>query len=71
MSSALPSVAFPADPVKEVDDSLLLDPKATREVVKGARLSVAGRDLLDGDDGSEAGFAGTRGTFPFGASATI
>lgn len=71
MYSALPSVAFPTDPVKEVGGYFLLGAKVTQEVVKGVRLYVSGRNLLDEDYESEAGFPGAGRTFSFGASATF
>ncbi len=71
MYSALPSVAFPNDPVKEVDGYFLLGAKVTQEIVKGVRLYVSGRNLLDEDYESEAGFPGAGRTFSFGASATF
>jgi outer membrane receptor protein involved in Fe transport len=43
----------------------------TQEIVKGVRLYVSGRNLLDEDYESEAGFPGAGRTFSFGASATF
>ena len=56
MYSSLPSPIYPNDPVKEVDGYTLLGAKVTQEVVKGVRLHVAVRNLLDADYESEAGF---------------
>lgn len=71
MYSSLPTVTYPADPVKEVDGYFLLGAKVTQEIVKGVRLYVSGRNLLDEDYESEAGFPGVGRTFSFGASATF
>jgi outer membrane cobalamin receptor len=71
MYSSLPSAAYPKDPVKEVDGYFLLGAKVTQEVVKGIRVWVAGRNLLDEDYESEAAFPGQGRTFAFGASATF
>ena len=71
MYSSLPSPAYPKDPVKESDGYVLLGAKATQEVVKGIRLHVAVRNLLDADYESEAGFPGVGRTVSFGASATF
>ena len=71
MYSSLPTVSYPTDPVKEVDGYFLLGAKVTQEVVKGVRLYVSGRNLLDEDYESEAGFPGAGRTFSFGASATF
>ncbi len=69
--SSLPSVAYPTDPVKEVDGDVLFGAKVTQEVAKGIRVWVSGRNLLDEDTESEAGFPGLGRTFSFGASATF
>lgn len=71
MYSSLPTVTYPTDPVKEVDGYFLLGAKVTQEIVKGVRLHVSGRNLLDEDYESEAGFPGVGRTFSFGASATF
>ena len=71
MYSSLPSPVYPKDPVKEVDGYFLLGAKVTQEVVKGIRVHVAVRNLLDEDYESEAGFPGAGRTFAFGAAASF
>ena len=71
MYSSLPSPPYPKDPVKEVDGYFLLGARVTQEVVKGIRLHVAVRNLLDADYESEAGFPGQGRTFAVGAAATF
>ncbi len=69
--SSLPSVAYPTDPVKEVDGHVLVGAKVTQEVAKGMRVWVSVRNLLDADFESEAGFPGVGRSVTFGASATF
>jgi outer membrane receptor protein involved in Fe transport len=71
MYTSLPSPIYPNDPVKQIDGYFLLGAKVTQEVVKGVKLHVAVRNLLDADYESEAGFPGTGRTFSIGASAAF
>jgi outer membrane cobalamin receptor len=71
MYTSLPSPIYPNDPVKEIDGYFLLGAKVTQEVLKGVRLHVAVRNLLDADFESEAGYPGQGRTFAFGASVTF
>jgi iron complex outermembrane receptor protein len=71
MYTSLPSPIYPNDPVKEIDGYFLLGAKVTQEVMKGVRVHVAVRNLLDADFESEAGYPGQGRTFAFGASVTF
>jgi iron complex outermembrane receptor protein len=55
----------------EVDGYFLAGAKVTQEVVKGVRIYVALRNLLDADYESEAGYPGPGRTFAVGATATF
>ncbi|MBI5443690.1 MAG: TonB-dependent receptor [Deltaproteobacteria bacterium] len=71
MYTGLPSPAYPNDPVKKVDGHFLVGAKVTQEVVKGVKLHVAVRNLLDADFESETGYPGQGRTYAVGASATF
>ncbi len=71
MYTSLPSPIYPNDPVKEIDGYFLVGAKVTQEILKGVRLHVAVRNLLDADYESEAGYPGQGRTFAFGAATTF